>query len=119
MINSEMILQQNSKSLATIIVSYRVLGGYKELAKQCMIELMQRRANGEEFNFEEFIAENVQKYNFTINTKKFLEVKKQLHKSIVSTALESLKNVNNDESPDCEECSNDGVCENEENGNNK
>jgi hypothetical protein len=51
----------NSESLAAYIVLYRSLGIGKNLALACMTELSTRRSNGDDFNFEAFIEEEVGK----------------------------------------------------------
>jgi hypothetical protein len=51
----EEILAASSKILAGYVVVYRLLKIYRERSEACMIELMNRRANGDDFNFEEYI----------------------------------------------------------------
>lgn len=45
----------NSRNLAAHIVVYKSLGIDKDLALLCMEELAKRRANGEDFDFEDFV----------------------------------------------------------------
>jgi hypothetical protein len=49
------IKKAGSKNLAGYVVAYRLLKIYKELSILCMEELMSRRAAGDDFNFEEYI----------------------------------------------------------------
>jgi hypothetical protein len=48
-----------STNLAGYIVTYRLLGLYKELSIKCMEELLNRRMNGDNFNFEEYIEDQL------------------------------------------------------------
>lgn len=49
------IKNAGSKNLAGYVVAYRLLNIHKELSILCMEELMIRRSNGDDFNFEEYI----------------------------------------------------------------
>jgi len=51
----------DSKSLAAYIVLYRTLGMHKDLALICMQELCVRRGNGDNFEYEKFIDEEIAK----------------------------------------------------------
>lgn len=51
--------EADSKVLAAQVVVYRTLGINKELAKACMVELADRRNNGDDFEYEDFIDEKV------------------------------------------------------------
>lgn len=53
------IKNAKSTNLAGYIVTYRLLGLYKELSIKCMEELLNRRENGDNFNFEEYIEEQL------------------------------------------------------------
>lgn len=44
-----------SEALAATIVAYRVLGIFKEEAKVAMSELARREADGDSFNYEQYI----------------------------------------------------------------
>lgn len=55
------IEEKDSKQLAAIVVSYRILGMNKELSKLCMAELLKRKEEGDLFDYESFIAEEVGK----------------------------------------------------------
>jgi hypothetical protein len=49
---------ESSESLAAVVVTYRVLGLYKEHARVCMMELMRRKDEDQDpFDFEKFIDE--------------------------------------------------------------
>lgn len=50
-----------SKVLASYVVAYRTLGYNKQLAILCMSELARRRKEGEDFEYEKFIDEEIQK----------------------------------------------------------
>ena len=49
------IKNANSKNLAGYVVAYRLLGLHKDLSIKCMEELLNRRVNGDNFNFEDYI----------------------------------------------------------------
>lgn len=51
----------NVEDLAARVVAYRALGINRELATQCMVELARRRAAGENFDYEDFIAKELAK----------------------------------------------------------
>jgi hypothetical protein len=51
--------EPTSQSLAAIVVAYRILGICKDEAKSSMIELMKRKENGDEFDFELYISEKL------------------------------------------------------------
>lgn len=55
MSESEEILAAPSKILAGYVVVYRLLKIYRERSEACMIELMNRRSNGDDFDFESYI----------------------------------------------------------------
>jgi len=50
-----------SDTLAAYVVVYRALGMEKEIAIACMKELMKRKSEGDEFEFEAFIEDEVAK----------------------------------------------------------
>lgn len=50
-----------SENLAAMVVAYKTIGIYKELALSCMTELSIRRSNGDNFAFEEFIDKEASK----------------------------------------------------------
>jgi hypothetical protein len=52
---------KSSETLAAIVVSFRILGINKDDAAKAMLILEQRRAAGDEFDYEKFIADNVAK----------------------------------------------------------
>lgn len=51
----------DSKSLASYIIAYKALGLNKEIAIECMNELSKRRNLGDEFEFENFIEQELEK----------------------------------------------------------
>jgi hypothetical protein len=53
------IKNASSKILAGFVVVYRTLGIFKERSILCMQELMARRNAGDDFNFEEYIENEV------------------------------------------------------------
>ena len=66
----------SSKTLCAIIVSYRSLGILKEESRNAMIELMIRKENGDDFDFEDFInkeLEKIPKNNFDPKVISFLK----------------------------------------------
>jgi hypothetical protein len=50
---------KSSKTLAAIVVSYRALGTNKEAAITAMEELVQRKAAGDEFDYEAWIKDKL------------------------------------------------------------
>jgi len=50
---------KSSKTLAAVVVAYRVLGCNKQDAIQAMQELERRKADGDEFDYVSFIDEQV------------------------------------------------------------
>lgn len=79
----EKILEQDSKTLATVIIANRVLGSFREEAKKCMIALMKRRQDGDKFEFEKFIEDGVSEYKIEINMNMFDDFKKQMTNYII------------------------------------
>ena len=59
MTEQEEIKKASSKILAGFVIAYRVLGSFKEKSILCMQELMDRRALGDSFNFEEYIENEI------------------------------------------------------------
>ncbi len=53
------ISSAHSKILAGYVIVYRIFHVFKERSQFCMIELMNRRNNGDDFNFEEYIENEV------------------------------------------------------------
>jgi hypothetical protein len=49
-----------NETLGSLVVTYRVLGLFKNEAKQAMIEIMSRKKAGSKFDFDAFIKENVE-----------------------------------------------------------
>lgn len=58
-IELEEIKKASSKILAGFVVVYRTLHIFKERSILCMQELMARREAGDDFNFEEYIENEV------------------------------------------------------------
>lgn len=54
-------LSAPSSGLAAYIVAYKVIGVNKEFALFCMEELARRRTLGEDFDFETYIEDNINK----------------------------------------------------------
>ena len=51
----------SSKALAATVVVYRSLGFAKDEARKAMAELARRKADGDEFDYETFIKEELDK----------------------------------------------------------
>lgn len=51
----------SSKALAAHVVVYRLLGLNKDLATKCMIELSNRKAAGDEFDYDAYITDELKK----------------------------------------------------------
>lgn len=49
----------DSKTLASFIVAYRYLNINKDRAKKCMQVLLYREESGDDFNYEEYISEQI------------------------------------------------------------
>lgn len=81
------ILQKDSKTLCAIIIANRTLGCYKKEHKQCMIELMKRRAAGDGFKFEDYIKEAVSKNKINLNIPNIKQMKQQVFSSIIENVL--------------------------------
>ena len=52
-------MQKKSETLAAIIVANRVLGSFKDEARLAMIELMKRKKEGDLFDFNKFIEDEI------------------------------------------------------------
>lgn len=51
--------EASSEALVGMVVAFRALGVAKEEARAAMIELMRRREEGDEFDFESMIKEKI------------------------------------------------------------
>ena len=58
--DKEYIEKATSKTLAAHIVVYRSLGINKELSILCMEELLRRKENGDNFNYDEYILNELE-----------------------------------------------------------
>jgi len=56
------IATTNAEFLAASVVVYKTLGINKEFALACMQELATRRKNGDTFNYEDYIEEEIKKF---------------------------------------------------------
>jgi len=54
------ISSQSAIKLADMVITYRYLGLYKEASILAMEELGKRRASGDDFDFETYIAEKIE-----------------------------------------------------------
>jgi hypothetical protein len=90
--DTEELLKTNSENLASMIVIYRVLGIFKEEAKLCMIELMKRKENDDDFDFESFINENVDKHQIKLNIPTSKEIKFNVSREITKVITSMLTN---------------------------
>lgn len=88
------LLKTDSKNIASLIVINRILGGFKEETKFCMIELMKRKINGDTFDFESFINESLEKYNIKINIPDFKSMKFEMSKMISDTFVSTMMDLN-------------------------
>jgi hypothetical protein len=52
-------MEQTSETLAAVIVAHRAFGLFEEKARDCMVELLERRENGDTFDFERFIDQQL------------------------------------------------------------
>jgi hypothetical protein len=59
--NKPNIDQRSSEVLAAIIVAHRSLGSFEKEARESMVELMIRRKEGSEFDYESFITKELAK----------------------------------------------------------
>ena len=88
------LLKTNSQNIASLIVINRILGGFKEETKYCMVELMKRKMSGDTFDFETFIKENLEKYNIKINIPDFKSMKFEMSKMISDTFVSTIMDLN-------------------------
>ena len=56
--------KKQNETLASIVVTYRVLGLFKNLAKEAMVEIMNRKSSGCTFDFDSFIKEQCEACKF-------------------------------------------------------
>lgn len=73
----------SSEALASMIITYRSLGLFKDKAKEAMTELSKRQDNGDNFDYETFISQ------------KLKEVPKSEINPEISKFLSSLTYLNN------------------------
>lgn len=69
-INEQHIDSLDTKMLCHVIILNRYLGSYKEFSKKCMEKLAINRANGDTFDFESYIDEQLKllpKLDFDVN----------------------------------------------------
>jgi len=59
--DNEDLSQAPSETLAAIVVAYKSLGFNKSLALKAMAELSLRESKGDEFNYNKFIEDELQK----------------------------------------------------------
>lgn len=59
--DNQSISDKDSKQLAAIIVGYRLLNMHKELAMECMAELLRRKEAGDDWDYEKYIDEELEK----------------------------------------------------------
>ena len=85
------LLQQDSKTLAVMVIANRVLGSYREEAKKCMMVLMQRKMAGDKFEFEKFIADASKEYEIKVNVNLASDMKKELMNSMTKEFVQSIK----------------------------
>lgn len=64
----EIISKMTSEALAANVVAYRSLSLNKNFAKKCMTELAKRKLKGDEFDYEKFISEELNKLPKPQNT---------------------------------------------------
>ncbi len=70
----EDIKKASSKILAGYVVAYKLLGFNKDRNIACMKELMDRRALGDDFNFEEYIEDQLKDAPKATDLKKISEI---------------------------------------------
>ena len=66
-----LIPKQPATKLADIVISFRYLGLYKDLSVLAMEELANRRLNGDTFQYEKYIEDNLKslpKLNFNLSS---------------------------------------------------
>jgi len=106
-LSNEQIQNMTSLNLASMVIIHRSLGAYKEEAKLCMIELMKRKAAGDEFDFEKYIKENESKYKVKPVIQSFASIKSQMSTAMMKTIIDikagKIDNTNNEEDDDDDE----------------
>lgn len=90
MLTKEELLQKDSKTLATIIIVNRVLGSYRNEAKVSMMILMQRRNDGDKFQFEKFIVDGAKEYKIDINLNLLDDLKQQIFASLANDIVNTI-----------------------------
>jgi hypothetical protein len=63
------LLEVEAKDLAAYVVIYRALGINKELALLCMQQLCKRRSDGDSFEYEGFIEDELAKFPRAVEIK--------------------------------------------------
>lgn len=81
------IEKMSSIDLASMVIIHRALGAYKNEAKLCMIELMKRKAKGDNFDFEGFIKTESQKYQIKLNIPKFADVRAKMSNALIGAVI--------------------------------
>lgn len=82
------ILSSSTENIALFVATNRLLNSNKEETKQCMIELMKRKAQGDEFDFVSYIEKTTQDNKFNLNLKPFASVKQQISSVFTSALME-------------------------------
>ena len=57
----KLIPSMSSKALASHVIAYRSLGLFRDFALKCLQELAIRKSNGDEFDYDSFIKEELDK----------------------------------------------------------
>jgi len=83
-LNKKTIKERDSKALAATIVVYRTLGYCKEEAILSMQELVHRKNNGDDFDYEHYIKEKIKEIPETTVGEKQLEAFKATLKNVKS-----------------------------------
>lgn len=85
-VDIETILKSSTENIATFIAANKMFNTFKQETKLCMIELMKRKAAGDEFDFQKHIDNIIKSNNINLNLKPYASVKQQIS-SIVTDAM--------------------------------
>jgi hypothetical protein len=66
--DKEIISSMTNEALAANVVAYKSLSLNKEFAKKCLAELVLRKSQGDSFDYEKFINEELEKLPKVKNT---------------------------------------------------
>lgn len=96
----ESIIKDNSESLAARVVVFRMLGSFKEEAKVAMAELMRRKQSGDNFDFENFIENQVKENSIDLKIPSFNNLKRNFMERSIYNLMNGIINEPEDKDED-------------------